>query len=158
MRNKDRFSGTMLNPRIIVRTDYMTQTCQPDKINRIIFSADNDREVTVQLTNGDIIQAEYFPGLDAVIAVLEKNPDLKLEIQGHTDDVGSPDFNQKLSAKRARAAKRYMQDKGMAPARLSLRGYGATRSQASNETAAGRALNRRVKIAPRNKDERRTSN
>ena len=82
MRNKDRFSGTMLNPRIIVRTDYMTQTCQPDKINRIIFSADNDREVTVQLTNGDIIQAEYFPGLDAVIAVLEKNPDLKLEIQG----------------------------------------------------------------------------
>ena len=110
------------------------------------------------MTNGDIIQAEYFPGLDAVIAVLEKNPDLELEIQGHTDNVGPPDFNQILSAKRARAAKRYMQDKGMAPARLSLRGYGATRSQASNETAAGRALNRRVEIVPYNEDERRTSN
>jgi outer membrane protein OmpA-like peptidoglycan-associated protein len=98
----------------------------------------------------DTIRPEYFPGLDEVIAVLEKNPDLKLEIQGYTDNVGSPDFNQKLSAKRAQAAKRYMQDKGMAPARLAARGYGAARSQASNETATGRALNRRVEMVPKN--------
>ncbi len=98
----------------------------------------------------DTIRPEYFPKLDEVIVVLEKNPDLKLEIQGHTDNVGSPDFNQILSTKRAQAAKRYMQGKGMAPARLAARGYGATRSQASNETAAGQALNRRVEIVPYN--------
>jgi len=92
------------------------------------------------------IRPQYHAAVDEVIEVLKQNPSLAIEIQGHTDNLGAPAYNQALSEKRARAVKVYMQTKGIEPARLRAVGYGSAGSIASNDTAAGRALNRRIEI------------
>ncbi len=86
--------------------------------------------------------------LDKVLDVMRDNPELKIEIQGHTDNQGAPAANQLLSEKRARAVYEYFLDKGMDISRISYRGFGPGNPVAPNDTAAGRALNRRVEIMP----------
>jgi OOP family OmpA-OmpF porin len=94
------------------------------------------------------IKPVSYPVLDEVVVVLAKNPTLKLEIQGHTDNVGSQASNQKLSENRAMAVMEYFVAKGINQERLSAAGYGFARPIASNETAEGRAENRRVELTP----------
>ena len=91
-----------------------------------------------------LVKRSYYPVLDNVFAVLKKNPMLKIEIQGSADSIGTSEYNQILSENRARAIKKYLVEKGIEPARLSAVGYGSARGTASNKTAAGRALNRRI--------------
>lgn len=86
--------------------------------------------------------------LDEVVAVLKANPDLKLEIQGYTDNRGAAEFNRALSGKRANAVKDYMVSKGVNAGRLSAKGYGIENPVATNDTAEGRAQNRRVELNP----------
>ena len=97
-----------------------------------------------------MIKPRYYPALKVIIAVLKKNPDLKIEIQGKTDNIGPDSYNQMLSEKRALAVKESMVDKGIGPQRLKAVGYGATKNIASNENDAGRALNRRIDLVPIN--------
>jgi OOP family OmpA-OmpF porin len=85
-----------------------------------------------------------------VVKILNNNPGLRIEIQGHTDNVGSEKYNQSLSEKRATAVMEYLIEKGIAGDRLTAVGYGLTRPIASNSTSEGRSLNRRVQIAPLN--------
>ncbi|MGH8210120.1 MAG: OmpA family protein [Steroidobacteraceae bacterium] len=82
--------------------------------------------------------------LDQVASALMVQPELKVEIQGHTDSTGSKAFNLKLSQRRAEAVKGYLIDKGVDGSTLTARGYGETMPAASNDTAEGRARNRRV--------------
>jgi outer membrane protein OmpA-like peptidoglycan-associated protein len=85
--------------------------------------------------------------LDAVGAVLQRYPDLRLEIGGHTDAIGSDAFNQGLSEARAEAVRTYLIDRfSIEPNRLVARGYGESQPVASNEERSGRALNRRVEF------------
>lgn len=91
-----------------------------------------------------LVKGSYYRALDHVVAVLNKNPALKIEVQGSADNIGSSEYNQMLSQKRARAVKKYLVDKGIEPARIIAVGYGLTRQAASNATAHGRALNRRT--------------
>ncbi len=86
--------------------------------------------------------------LDEAVAVLKANPKLMGEIQGHTDSTASADYNQKLSEARARAVRDYYIRQGIAPERIRAIGFGETRPAASNDTVAGRALNRRVELHP----------
>ena len=86
--------------------------------------------------------------LDDVVAILKKNPSLSLKIQGHTDDRGPADMNQRLSEDRARAVSEYLIRKGIAADRLKWVGYGQDRPVASNETTEGRKQNRRVELMP----------
>jgi OOP family OmpA-OmpF porin len=95
-----------------------------------------------------IIKSKYDPILNDVVAILKKNPSLKLEIEGHTDNRGSAAYNQQLSENRAKAVMDYLIAKGIAPNRLTARGYGLSQPAASNSTAAGRAQNRRVELRP----------
>ncbi len=88
------------------------------------------------------------PVLDEVIEILEGNPALKLEVQGHTDNTGSMGYNTKLSEKRAKSVVDYMTDKGISADRLTYKGYGPAYPIRSNDTAAGRASNRRVEFKP----------
>jgi OOP family OmpA-OmpF porin len=83
-----------------------------------------------------------------VITILKKNPGMRLEIQGYTDDRGSMDMNQRLSEDRARSVSEYLIRKGIAADRLKWMGYGQDRPVASNETAEGRKQNRRVELMP----------
>ena len=86
--------------------------------------------------------------LDEAIKILRANPDINVEIQGHTDNVGDPDYNMGLSQRRADAVYTYMIDKGISSSRLRSKGYGDTRPHFSNESDEGRALNRRVELHP----------
>ena len=96
------------------------------------------------------IKPQYHSALEVIIAVLKKNPGLKVEIQGNTDNMGPESYNQMLSEKRAQAVKDYMVDKGIGSERLKAVGFGATRNVASNENDTGRALNRRIEFVPNN--------
>jgi len=92
------------------------------------------------------IKAKYHPVLDQVATVFRKNPFLKVEIQGHTDNFGTQAYNQILSNRRARAVMNYLVKSGIDQKRLSAVGYDFSRPRASNETETGRALNRRVQF------------
>jgi len=92
------------------------------------------------------IRPEFTSELDAVAAVLKANPGLKVEVQGHTDSVGSEAYNKKLSLRRAQAVVNYLVSKGVDPARLKAEGYGSSMPIASNDTPEGRAKNRRVQF------------
>ena len=92
------------------------------------------------------IKPRYYPILGGLIAILKENPALKIEISGHTDNVGPEKYNQALSEQRARVVKLYITDRGVAAQRITARGYGSARYAASNENAAGRALNRRAVV------------
>jgi outer membrane protein OmpA-like peptidoglycan-associated protein len=95
-----------------------------------------------------IIKPRYQSALAAIISVLNNTPALKIEIQGNTDNIGPESYNQMLSEKRARVVKDYIVSRGIDSERLKAVGFGATRSVASNEDEAGRALNRRIDFVP----------
>lgn len=82
--------------------------------------------------------------LKEVADFLRANPQLRVEIGGHTDNVGSPDYNLKLSEKRAEAVRGELAAKGIDPARLVAVGYGSSRPAADNDTPANRSKNRRI--------------
>ena len=85
--------------------------------------------------------------LQQVADIIVKNKALNIEIQGHTDNVGSDAYNQTLSEARAGAVVDWLTKHGGTAARLSAHGYGKTRPVADNNTDEGRAKNRRVEIA-----------
>ena len=84
--------------------------------------------------------------LDLVAASLKKRPDVKVEVVGHCDWIGSEAYNQKLSIRRAEAVRDYLIRKGVKAENLTFKGYGETQPMADNKTAEGRALNRRVEL------------
>ena len=94
------------------------------------------------------IKTESYPVLDEVIDVLKRNPDVKVEVQGHTDNVGKAQYNQSLSEKRAKSVMEYLLKKGVRSSQLSYKGYGLERPIATNETPEGRSKNRRVELQP----------
>jgi OOP family OmpA-OmpF porin len=99
--------------------------------------------VNFEFNSATLTRDSYAP-LDAVAEDLKKYPRLKVELQGHTDSVGSDAYNLKLSQRRADAVRDYLVSRGVSPSQLVARGYGETRPKASNDTAEGRAKNRRV--------------
>ncbi len=95
-----------------------------------------------------VVKKQYYDEIGELASVLKKYPDLKIVIEGHTDNVGKPAYNEKLSQRRAEAVMSYLvKESGIASDRLSARGYGQTRPVASNATKAGRQKNRRVEAA-----------
>ena len=95
-------------------------------------------------TNIDPVAAK---ALDRDGAMLKENPDIKVEIGGHTDPLGSEKANQKISEERAESVKKYLMDKFNIPGdRMTVKGYGSTKPIADNGTKEGRAKNRRVEL------------
>src|SRR5438445_11633878 len=78
--------------------------------------------------------------------ILLAYPDLRLEVDGHTDSVGSDAYNQQLSEKRAASVRDYLAQQGIPISSVVVRGFGKTQPVASNATAAGRQQNRRVEL------------
>lgn len=98
-------------------------------------------------TGSDEIQPESTPTLEEIGAMLTDNPDLRLTIEGHTDNVGDDAANQTLSEQRAEAVRQYLvSEHGIDAGRLEAAGLGATRPVASNDTPEGREQNRRVEL------------
>ena len=92
------------------------------------------------------IKTESTPELDNLVQLLKDNPALKIQITGHTDNVGRAEDNILLSDNRAKAVVTYLTTKGINPARLSYKGFGSTQPLDSNTTEEGRAKNRRTEL------------
>jgi outer membrane protein OmpA-like peptidoglycan-associated protein len=84
--------------------------------------------------------------LARVSGIVLSHPGLRIEVEGHTDSVGSDAYNQKLSEQRADSVREYLISQGLKPDILTSRGFGETLPVASNDTAAGRQQNRRVEL------------
>ncbi len=87
--------------------------------------------------------------LDRLIAFLKENAEKKVDLEGHTDSVGTEQYNQGLSERRTAAVKDYLTTRGIDAGRVSSKGFGETKPIADNKTAEGRAKNRRVEIKVR---------
>ena len=94
------------------------------------------------------IKPEAFPMLDEAVLILKKNPEIKVEIDGHTDNIGPAAYNMNLSERRAKAVMEYFVDKGVEAERLTTKGFGLTMPAVSNDTEEGRTKNRRVTLTP----------
>jgi OOP family OmpA-OmpF porin len=99
------------------------------------------------------IKPAYYSMLDEIADVLKSNPDVKLEVNGHTCTIWTEVYNLKLSNQRARAVASYLTQKGASPEQLLVKGFGLSMPFASNKTNEGRILNRRVEFIyiPKNK-------
>jgi outer membrane protein OmpA-like peptidoglycan-associated protein len=97
-------------------------------------------------TNKADITKNSRPILDKAVQVLKDFPDVRLEVQGHTDNVASAAYNKDLSQRRAESVRNYMISKGIDASRLTAVGYGLEVPIADNKTAAGRAKNRRTEF------------
>ena len=93
-----------------------------------------------------VLRPAAEPSLQDVVGLVGEHPGARTEVQGHTDSVGSADFNQSLSERRAAAVSDWLAGHGVAPGTLTKAGYGATRPVADNATPEGRQANRRVEI------------
>ncbi len=130
--------------------DFLDDDGCPDDPNDKVHISRDRIIITEQVyfeTNKATIKRQSYEILDAVVKVLNENAQiLKIRIEGHTDDRGSDDHNLKLSDDRAASVMKYLTDNGVAASRLDAIGYGETRPIKDNETAEGRATNRRVEF------------
>ncbi len=94
----------------------------------------------------DVIRASSTDGLDLVAELLHQNPDWRLKLSGHTDNVSTLKYNMNLSKKRVESIKKYMLKKGIKENQIVLKWYGPTKPVASNDTEEGRQKNRRVEF------------
>ena len=97
-------------------------------------------------TDCKTLEAEYAPLLEKARDALKARASIAVMVQGHTDNVGTDDHNQKLSAARADPVRQWLAANGIAPNRLTSRGFGKTAPVADNTSDAGRARNRRVEL------------
>ncbi|MBE7449643.1 MAG: OmpA family protein [Kofleriaceae bacterium] len=97
-------------------------------------------------TNRARIKRESYPVLDAVVAVLKSQDQLRIRVEGHTDDRGGDAWNLKLSQQRADSVRAYLIDKGIAADRLETAGFGATRRRIEGTSESDRQTNRRVEF------------
>ena len=96
--------------------------------------------------NSSALTADSQSGIQMLTDFLKRNPDLKVELAGHTDNVGSESYNQRLSADRAEVVRRALIDNGIEGLRLTAKGYGSTKPLAPNDSDEHRALNRRTEM------------
>jgi len=122
------------------------------QLNLILETRDSARGLIVNISDVlfDTGQYSLKPAarekLAKVSGIVLAHPGLRLEVEGHTDSVGSDDFNQQLSEKRSAAVRDYLVQQGISINSVTARGFGKTQPVASNDTASGRQQNRRVEM------------
>jgi outer membrane protein OmpA-like peptidoglycan-associated protein len=92
------------------------------------------------------VQQSSDKQLQHIVTLLPENPELRMEVQGHTDSQGGDEYNLDLSQRRAETVVAYLNLFGIAGDRLSAKGYGESEPVETNETEEGRAKNRRVEL------------
>ena len=97
-------------------------------------------------TGGDRLRPDAAPLLDAVAALLASAPEVKVEVEGHTDNRGDPAANRLLSQRRAQAVQTYLAEKGIDPARIHTVGSGSTRPLVRARTPEALEMNRRIEF------------
>jgi outer membrane protein OmpA-like peptidoglycan-associated protein len=102
--------------------------------------------ILFQFNSADL-QPDARTNIENLANVLKKYKDTNILIEGHTDSVGTADYNQKLSERRAQSVTQFTESLGVDPARFTIKGYGFTQPVATNATPEGRQQNRRVEVA-----------
>lgn len=92
------------------------------------------------------LRPDSYPELEELLLYLQRHEDIRVEIAGHTDNTGTPAHNLQLSQARANTIVNYLTKKGISPARLQAKGYGAGQPVADNNTENGKQLNRRTEV------------
>jgi hypothetical protein len=101
----------------------------------------------IQFATGKaVLRPESYPELDRLVRFMQLNPDVHIQINGHTDDTGNPDGKVMLSAQRASTVRQYLESKGVAKERLRTKGYGMEKPMVPNTSEANRQKNRRVEF------------
>ncbi len=125
------------------------QMKQEVSVNELVDKLSKDGFITLHVnfdTGKATITADSAQTLDTAAAALKAAGDIKVEVGGHTDNVGTPESNLKLSQDRAQAVMAALVQRGVPAARLTAKGYGQTAPIADNRTEDGRAKNRRVEL------------
>jgi outer membrane protein OmpA-like peptidoglycan-associated protein len=121
-------------------------------IRQDLFLVPIEPEVPIRLSNiffdfnKSELKEESFPELNRLVRLMEDNPSIRIRIEGHTDAIGSDEYNQRLSLRRANAIFRYLTENNIDYNRLTTRGYGESNPVDTNDTEEGRAENRRVEF------------
>ncbi len=127
----------------------------PQRIEKLIYLKPIEQEIEVIHVLRNIyfdfdkftLKPESYNELEKLEKMLKDNPNLKVELAGHTDFIGPDGYNDVLSRKRAKAVVNYLQSKGISPSRMTYKGYGETKPMASNDDESeGRELNRRTEF------------
>ena len=139
-----KFSGL-----IVAETRELVPTVKLLEADTLKQQLDADGRVAVQVsfaTDSAEILPESKPQIDQVLELLREYPELRLSVDGHTDNSGGARHNQALSERRAAAVTAALADQGIGASRLQSRGFGQDRPVEDNATEAGRAANRRVEL------------
>jgi len=122
----------------------------PIKKETVIVIKETESLVLSGDTNFEFNKSKLLPSayaaLEGIVVTMKEHPKYKWEIGGHTDGIGSANYNKKLSKQRAQAIQDYLVSKGIAKSNLKIVGYGKENPIATNETVEGRSMNRRVEI------------
>jgi outer membrane protein OmpA-like peptidoglycan-associated protein len=122
------------------------------QLNSILQTRDSARGLIVNMsdvlfdTGSSTLKAGAREKLAKISGILLAHPGLMLQIEGHTDSVGSDAFNQQLSEQRSDSVRDFLAEQGVAPSSMSAHGFGKTQPVASNDNAEGRQRNRRVEL------------
>jgi outer membrane protein OmpA-like peptidoglycan-associated protein len=131
-------------------TIIIKELMKQDVTARDMFEAINrDGHIALYInfdTGKSIIRDESKPIIEQIVQMMKSNPDLKIGVEGHTDNVGTPASNKTLSEARAKSVVSAIVGQGISPDRLSPAGYGQDKPIADNNTEEGRAKNRRVEL------------
>lgn len=123
-----------------------------EQLNKVLQTQDTARGLIVNMSDVlfDFGQYTLKPGarekLAKISGILLAHPELKVQVEGHTDSIGSDEFNQTLSENRAKTVRDYLVTEGVIGDSVTAKGFGKTRPVATNDTAEGRQRNRRVEL------------
>lgn len=133
----------------MIKTKAVVITSQLIKAEEMKLSLEHNGLVTLYInydTNKSDIKPEAKPTLEEIYKLLNENPNLKLSIEGHTDNSGDKKYNLELSEARAKSIVSYLTGKGISNDRLQSKGYGDTKPLQENTSEDNKALNRRVEL------------
>ena len=126
----------------VAHLDGCPEEVKKEIVEKVNYAA---RKIQFKVNSASLLPASYKV-LDEVAELLQANPELKVEIEGHTSREGAYELNKRLSLQRAGAVKAYLESKGVDGARLTATGYGPDKPVAEGDSPAARAQNRRVEL------------
>jgi outer membrane protein OmpA-like peptidoglycan-associated protein len=140
-------TGTVIGKKMDKQAKEIEQEIPDAKVERVEegIVVEFNSEILFGFDKSDL-SASSKTELDKLATILNKYPDTNLEVAGHTDSKGSWDYNMGLSQRRAKSVKDYVQSKGVAPSRLTTKGYGEDAPKYDNTTDENMSKNRRVEF------------
>jgi outer membrane protein OmpA-like peptidoglycan-associated protein/tetratricopeptide (TPR) repeat protein len=142
--------GIAFNTKVIKAEEIPAATIEPKQFDLAVKVAKPGTSFVIDNilynTNSAELQPESYIVLESFARYLKENPEITVEIQGHTDNVGNPKDNEALSSNRAYSVKTVIEEFGVDGKRIKARGFGANKPVADNKTEAGRAKNRRTEF------------